>query len=83
MSILENLKEVLPSWAEVKEREVPHKMEYEIKIQPTLDEDEHFALTNDIKKACQGKYIDDWLESLKEDCTYLDIIHIFPSRLHV
>ena len=32
MSILENLKKVLPSWAEVKERELPHKMEYEINL---------------------------------------------------
>ena len=66
MSILENLKEVLPSWSEVKERELPYKMEYEIKIQPTLDEDEHFALTDDLKKACQGKYIERYTKDIGE-----------------
>ena len=66
MSILENLKEVLPSWAEVKEKELPYKMEYEIKIQPTLDEDEHFALTSELKKACQGKYIERYTKDIGE-----------------
>jgi hypothetical protein len=41
-------------------------MEYEIKIQPTLDEDEHFALTNDLKKACQGKYIERYTKDIGE-----------------
>jgi hypothetical protein len=41
-------------------------MEYEIKIQPTLDEDEHFALTNDLKKACQGKYIERYTKEIGE-----------------
>ena len=66
MSILENLKEVLPSWAEVKEKELPYKMEYEIKIQPTLDEDEHFALTEPIKKACNGKYMERYTKEIGE-----------------
>ena len=66
MSILENLKKVLPSWAEVKEKELPHKMEYEIKIQPTLDEEEHFALTNDLKNACDGKYMERYTQEIGE-----------------
>jgi len=66
MSILENLKEVLPSWAEVKEKELPYKMEYEIQIQPTLTEDEHFALTKDIKKACQGKFMERYTKEIGE-----------------
>ena len=51
MTILENLKEVLPSWAVVTQKELPYKMEYEIRLQPTLDEDEHFALTPKLKEA--------------------------------
>jgi hypothetical protein len=66
MSILENIKEVLPPWAEVKEKELPYKMEYEIKIHPILDEDEHFALTNDLKKACNGKYIERYTQEIGE-----------------
>jgi len=66
MSILENLKEVLPSWAEVKEKELPYKMEYEIKIQPTLDENEHFALTEPLKKACNGKYMERYTKEIGE-----------------
>ena len=66
MSILENLKEVLPSWAEVKEKELPYKMEYEIKIQPNLDENEHFALTEPLRKACNGKYMERYTKEIGE-----------------
>ena len=37
-------------------RDRPGKMEYEIIIQPTITDDEHYALTEDIKKACDGKF---------------------------
>jgi hypothetical protein len=66
MSILQNLKEVLPSWAEVKEKELPNKMEYEIFIQPTITEDEHFALSNTMKKACGGKFIERYTKEIGE-----------------
>jgi hypothetical protein len=66
MSILENLKEVLPSWAEVREKELPNKMEYEIFIQPTITEDEHFALSNTMKKACKGKFIERYTKEIGE-----------------
>jgi hypothetical protein len=66
MSILQNLKEVLPSWAEVKEKELPNKMEYEIFIQPTITEDEHFALSNTMKKACEGKFIERYTKEIGE-----------------
>ena len=66
MSILQNLKEVLPSWAEVKEKELPNKMEYEIIIQPTITDDEHFALNVTMKKACQGKFIERYTKEIGE-----------------
>jgi hypothetical protein len=66
MSILQNLKEVLPSWAEVKEKELPNKMEYEIIIQPTITDDEHFALSNPMKKACEGKFIERYTKEIGE-----------------
>ena len=66
MSILKNIKEVLPSWAEVKEKELPYKMEYEIKIQPNLDENEHFALTEPLRKACNGKYMERYTKEIGE-----------------
>jgi hypothetical protein len=66
MSILQNLKEVLPSWAEVKEKELPNKMEYEIIIQPTITDDEHFALSNAMKKACEGKFIERYTKEIGE-----------------
>jgi hypothetical protein len=66
MSILQNLKEVLPSWAEVKEKELPNKMEYEIIIQPTITDDEHFDLSNAMKKACEGKFIERYTKEIGE-----------------
>jgi hypothetical protein len=66
MTILENLKEVLPSWAVVTQKELPYKMEYEIKLQPTLDEDEHFALTPKLKEACQGKFMERYTVDIGE-----------------
>jgi hypothetical protein len=66
MSILSNLKEVLPTWAVVTEKELPYKMEYEIQIQPTLTEDEHFELTPHLKKACQGKYMERYTKEIGE-----------------
>ena len=50
MSILENLKEVLPEWTKISVRELPYKIEYEIHIQPTITEDEHFELTPKLKE---------------------------------
>jgi hypothetical protein len=41
-------------------------MEYEIKIQPTLDENEHFALTEPLKKACNGKYMERYTKEIGE-----------------
>jgi hypothetical protein len=66
MSILNNLKEVLPAWAVVTEKELPYKMEYEIQIQPTLTDDEHFELTPLLRKACQGKYLERYTKEIGE-----------------
>jgi hypothetical protein len=63
---LNNLKEVLPTWAVVTEKELPYKMEYEIQIQPTLTDDEHFELTALLRKACQGKYLERYTKDIGE-----------------
>ena len=66
MSIIENLKEVLPEWSKTTVKELPNKIEYEIQIQPTLTEDEHFDLTPHLKKACQGKYMERYTKEIGE-----------------
>lgn len=66
MSILENLKEVLPEWTKINVRELPYKIEYEIHIQPTITEDEHFELTPKLKDACQGKFLERYTKEIGE-----------------
>ena len=66
MTILENLKEVLPSWTKINVKEFPYKIEYEIIIQPTLDEEEHFNLTPKLREACQGKYLERYTKEIGE-----------------
>jgi hypothetical protein len=66
MSILENLKEVLPEWTKINVRELPYKIEYEIHIQPTITEDEHFELTPKLKEACQGKFLERYTKEIGE-----------------
>jgi hypothetical protein len=66
MSILENLKEVLPEWSKISVRELPNKIEYEIHIQPTITDDEHFKLMVNIKQACQGKFLERYTKEIGE-----------------
>jgi hypothetical protein len=66
MSILENLKGALPEWSKISVRELPNKIEYEIHIQPTITDDEHFELMVEIKKACDGKFLERYTKEIGE-----------------
>jgi hypothetical protein len=66
MSILENLKEVLPEWSKITVKELPYKIEYEIYIQPTITDEEHYELTPRLKKACEGKYMERYTKEIGE-----------------
>ena len=66
MSILENLKEVLPEWTKIQVRELPNKVEYEIHIQPTITDEEHYELTPRLKQACEGKYMERYTKEIGE-----------------
>ena len=66
MSVLDNLKQVLPEWTKITVTELPYKIKYEIHIQPTITDDEHYGLTPKLKEACEGKYLERYTEEIGE-----------------